>query len=122
MVANLEAAMRDPAARIDLAALETDVHFPDPATFLAEMFDKDIPAVWLPRATPIAVARLQTLSGNERDHAAEALAHRLETRDIPAIPYAVPTVDTITDLRLGCKIWNGVDQGFDLAGLCLKRS
>jgi hypothetical protein len=52
----------------------------------------------------------------------QALASRLATRDVPAIAYSAPTVGTVVGQRLGCRIWNDVDHGYDLAGLCRKSS
>jgi DNA-binding SARP family transcriptional activator/DNA-binding beta-propeller fold protein YncE len=122
VVRDLEAALRDPSTRIRIAALQTEIPFPDPGSFLVQMLDRDVPAAWLPPSTRTSVARLRALTGTARDDAAQALAFRLTTRDVPVIAYGAPTVGTVVGPRLGCRIWNGVDQGFDLAGLCLRSS
>jgi hypothetical protein len=111
------AAMRDPAARIDLAALGTELDYPDPASFLARMLGRDVPSSWLPARVVAAVARLGTLTGAARDQAALALAGG----DLPVLAYGTPTVGALLGARLGCRIWNGVDAALDLAALCLSR-
>jgi len=121
-VRNLESAMQDPTKHIGIAAWGTEIAFPDPGSFLVQMLGRDIPAAWLPPSTLTSVGRLRALTGKARDEAAQTLASRLATRDVPVIAFATPTVGTVFGPRLGCRIWNGVDQGFDLAGLCLKGS
>jgi hypothetical protein len=122
VVRDLERALRDPNARIQVAALQTEIAFPDPGSFLEQMLGREVPEAWLPLSTRTSVARLRALTGKARDEAASALASRLATRDVPVIAYAAPTVGTLIGARLGCRIWNGIDQGFDLAALCLGRS
>jgi DNA-binding SARP family transcriptional activator len=122
VVRDLDAALRDPSAGIDLAALKTEIRFPDPASFLVRMLGRDVPAAWLPPTTTKSLARLRALTGARRDLAARVLASRLATRDVPVIAYGAPTLGTLAGPRLGCRIWNGVDQGFDLASLCLRHS
>jgi DNA-binding SARP family transcriptional activator len=121
-VRNVERALHDPSTGIRIAALQTEIRFPDPGSFLVQMLGRDVPAAWLPPSTRALVARLHALTGRARDGAAQALAFRLATRDVPVIAYGVPTVGALVGPRLGCRIWNGVDQGFDLAGLCLGNS
>jgi hypothetical protein len=121
-VRDLGSALRDPNTRIRIAALQTEIPFPDPGSLLVQMLDRDVPAAWLPPSTSRSVARLRALTGKARDDAAQALASRLATRDVPVIAYGAPTVGTVIGPRLGCRIWNGVDEGFDLAGLCLGSS
>ena len=121
-VANVAAALRDPAARIQLAALQTELDYPDPASFLTQMLGADVPAAWLPAGVRSTVDRLAHLSGAARDHAAVILAARLATRDLPVVAYGTPTVGAVLGPRLGCRTWNGVDPGLDLAALCLTSS
>ena len=118
-VRNLDAALHDPSAPIDMTALQTEIRFPDPASFLVRMLGRDVPAGWLPASTRNEVARLRALTGNARDGAAQTLASRLAEREVPVIAYGTPTVGTLAGPDLGCRIWNGVDQGFDLTSLCL---
>jgi hypothetical protein len=121
-VDDITAAMRDPDSRIQLAAGATGLDYPDPASFLAQMLGKDIPATWLQFSTRDAVARLAGLSGAARDRAALAFAARLATRDVPIVAYGTPALGTLVGPRLGCRTWNGIDSGFDLAALCLSTS
>jgi hypothetical protein len=120
VVRDLAGALRDPSTRIGMAALQTGILFPDPGSFLVQMLGRDVPTAWLPVSTRTSVARLRTLTGKARDAAAQALASRLATRDVPAIAYGTPTVGTVVGPRLGCRISNGVDQGFDVTALCLR--
>jgi DNA-binding SARP family transcriptional activator/ABC-type transport system substrate-binding protein len=122
VVADLGSALRNPRTRIRIAALQTWIPFPDPGSFLVQMLGRDVPQAWLPPSTWTSVVRLGGLTGKARDDAAHALASRLVSRDAPVIAYGVPTVGTVVGPRPGCRISNGVDQGFDLAGLCLRKS
>ena len=84
------------------------------------MLGHDVPTAWLPTSTRSAVNRLALLSGDARDRAAVALATRLAARDVPVVPYGTPTIGAVLGPRLGCRVWNGVDSGLDLAALCLR--
>jgi len=118
-VADVAAALRDPAARIQLAALQTDLDYPDPASFLTQMLGTDVPATWLPTSVRSTVARLARVNGAARDRSAVAVAARLAVRDVPVVAYGTPTIGAVLGPRLGCQTWNGVDPGLDLAALCL---
>ena len=120
-VADVAASLRDPRAQIDLAALQTELDYPDPASFLTEALGKDVPPSWLPRSTRAAVDRLAGLTGTNRDRAAVRLALRLAVRDVPVVPYGTPTIGAVLGPRLGCRVWNGVDSAPDLAALCLEK-
>ncbi len=120
LVDNLAAALPDRRANIQLAALNTTIDYPDPASFLTQMLGRDVPSDWLPASVSIAVEHLAGLTGAARDHAALALADRLATQDVPVIAYATQTRGAVVGPRLGCRIWNGTDEGLDLAALCLK--
>jgi ABC-type transport system substrate-binding protein len=119
IVADVGAAIRDPATGIQLAALQTELDYPDPASLLTRMLGTDVPAAWLPAATLAAVHRLARLNGEVRDRAAAALAVRLATRDVPVVPYGTPMIGAVLGPRLGCRVWNGVDSWLDIAALCL---
>ena len=120
-VADVSASLRDPATNIQLAALATQLDYPDPASFLTQMLGHDVPATWLPRSVHAQVLRLDRLSGSARDRAAIRLASRLAMRDVPVVAYGTPTLGAVVGDRLGCRVWNGVDAGLDLAALCLRR-
>jgi DNA-binding SARP family transcriptional activator/ABC-type oligopeptide transport system substrate-binding subunit len=120
-VADVSASLRDPAAAIHLAALETQLDYPDPASFLTQMLGHDVPATWLPRSVRAQVLRLDRLSGPARDRAAVRLALRLAKHKVPVVAYGTPTLGAVVGDRLGCRVWNGVDAGPDLAALCVRR-
>ena len=120
-VADVSASLRDRAANIQLTALGTQLDYPDPASFLTQMLGHDVPAAWLPPSVHAQVARLGRLRGPARDRAAVRLASRLATREVPVVAYGTPTIGAVLGDRLGCRVWNGVDAGLDLAALCLKR-
>jgi hypothetical protein len=121
-VADVAAAARDARLDIRLAPLTTTLDYPDPASFLARLLRVDVPPSWLPESTRTAVARLDRLRGRARDRAAISLAARLERRDDPVVPYGTQVVGTLAGRNLGCRLWNGVDPGLDLATLCLRRN
>ena len=121
-VGDLAAALHEPSAHLQLAALTTALDYPDPSSLLAQMLGNDVPAAWLPASTRPAIARLARLTGPARDRAALALAARLAVRDVPVVPYGTRGLGTLAGPRLGCRVWNGVDPALDLAALCLKKS
>ena len=120
-VADVFASLRDRRAGIQLAALATQLDYPDPASFLTQMLGHDVPAAWLPQSVHGQIARLARLRGRARDRAAVRLASRLAIREVPVVAYGTPTIGALLGNRLGCRIWNGVDAGLDLAALCLER-
>jgi ABC-type oligopeptide transport system substrate-binding subunit len=120
-VADVSASLRDPAANIQLAALGTQLDYPDPASFLTQMLGHDVPTTWLPRSVHSQVLRLNRLSESARDRAAIRLASRLAKREVPVVAYGTPTLGAVLGDGLGCRVWNGVDAGLDLAALCLRR-
>lgn len=113
-------ALRNPATHIQLAALRTELEYPDPASFLAQMLGKDVPNAWLPLSTRLAVDRLASMTGAARDRAALSLAERLAAGDSSIIAYGTPTLGAVLGRRLSCRVWNGVDQGLDLAAICVR--
>ena len=113
------AAIRADRSRFDLIDLSTNVPYPDPAAFLERMLGYDVPRPWLPPSTEAAIARLDALSGGRREHVARRLAQRLQQTDVPVIAYGADTIGTLLGPRLGCRNWNGIDAGPDLAALCL---
>jgi len=120
-VANVGAAIRDRSSRVDLAALSTELPYPDPASFLARLLGGDVPAAWLPATTRSAVARLNRLSGPARDRAAVLLARRLASDDIPVIPYGTPRIGQLLGPQLGCRRRDAFDAELDLTTLCLTK-
>jgi DNA-binding SARP family transcriptional activator len=118
-VANPRAAIRADPTRFDLVDLSTNVPYPDPAAFLERMLGGDVPRRWLPTSTQAAIARLTTLSGRHREAAALRIAQHLQRTDVPVIAYGADAIGTLLGPRLGCRTWNGIDAGPDLAALCL---
>ncbi len=119
VVANLAAAIHDPATQIQLAAITTSIDYPDPGSFLVRMFESDVPIGWQPKSVRGPVEHVASLAGPERDRAAFALAARLATRAVPVVAYGSGALAAVVGPRLGCGVWNGT-QGLDLAALCLK--
>jgi DNA-binding SARP family transcriptional activator/ABC-type transport system substrate-binding protein len=118
-VTSVTAAIRDPRSRIDLAALSTELPFPDPASFLTQMLGRDVPQSWVPAAALAAVKRLDRLSGRERSQAAVKLARRLATHDTPVVAYGAPQIGQLLRPKLGCRRWDAFDFELDLSALCL---
>lgn len=122
IVPDLSAALRDPDEDLHLAALTTSLDYPDPASFLARMLGHDVPDRWLSTSTRAAVDRLDHLTGAARDRAAVGLASRLAKRDVPVVAFGTRELGVVLGRRLGCRVWNGVDAGLDLATLCVTGS
>ena len=118
-VASIPAAMRAADKRIDLAALSTELPFPDPASFLTQMLGHDVPQSWVPATSRAAVTRLNRLSGRERSRAAVRIARRLARRDVPVVSYGAPQIGLLLRPKLGCRRWDAFDFELDLRALCL---
>ena len=84
------------------------------------MLGRDVPTNWLPVSVQIAVERFAGLAGAARDRAALVLANRQASRGVPVVSYGTEALGAVIGPRLGCRVWNGTDQGLDLAALCLK--
>jgi hypothetical protein len=65
------------------------------------------------------IARLDTHRGRRREEAAQRLAQHLQRSDVPVIAYGADATGTLLGPQLGCRTWNGVDAGPNLAALCL---
>ena len=76
-------------SRIQLANLTTSIDEPDPASFLTQMLDSDLPPTWVPKDVRRAVEALNRASGTTRDRLAVALGGRLERHD-PSIITTAP--------------------------------
>jgi ABC-type oligopeptide transport system substrate-binding subunit len=118
-VGSPQAAVRADRAKFDMIDLGTNVPYPDPAAFLERMLGYDVPRGWLPASTRTAIARLDTLSGKRREDTARQLTRRLQRSDVPVIAYGADAIGALLGPRLGCRSWNGIDAGPDLAALCL---
>ncbi len=122
VVRDVAAALREPRDDIQVAALTTSLDYPDPASFLTRMLGQDVPAHWIPISTRAAIERLDRMTGVARDRAALALVDRLATSDVPVVAFGTQELGVVVGRRLGCRVWNGVDAGLDLAALCLAHS
>ena len=118
-VANVPAAMRSDRDQIDLAAISTELPFPDPASFLTQMLAHDVPRSWVPVATLTAVDGLDRLAGRARDRAAVQLARRIARNDVPIVPYGAPHIGLLLRPQLGCRRLDAFDFELDLTTLCL---
>jgi DNA-binding SARP family transcriptional activator/streptogramin lyase len=118
-VADVPAAMRSATKRIDLAAVATELPFPDPASFLAQMLARDVPRSWVPTPTLAAVDRLDRLAGRAREQAAVELAGHLARNEVPVVPYGAPHVGMLLRPQLGCRHIDAFTLGLDLTTLCL---
>jgi hypothetical protein len=118
-VANVPAAMRSMRDRIDLAAISTELPFPDPASFLTHVLAHDVPRSWVPAATLTAVDGLDRLAGRARDRAAVQLARRIAGADVPVVPYGAPHIGLLLRPQLGCRRLDAFDFELDLTTLCL---
>jgi hypothetical protein len=47
------------------------------------------------------------------------LAQRFQQTEVPVIACGADAIGTLPGQRLGCRSWNGIDAGPDLATLCL---
>jgi bacterioferritin-associated ferredoxin len=117
---DLAAALRDPHDRIDLAALSTELPYPDPASFLTQLLGKDVPSSWLPATTHRRLASLSRLRGVQRDRAAVQVGRDLG-RDATVVAYGTPPMGMLLRRELGCKRWDRFDHELDLTALCLTR-
>jgi DNA-binding SARP family transcriptional activator/ABC-type transport system substrate-binding protein/DNA-binding beta-propeller fold protein YncE len=94
----------------------------DGADFLDGVFFIAMPPSWVPSQLGRAVKRVGRLWGSERQAAAGALAHRLDVRDLPVIPYGNRMNGEFFAPSLGCRVFPPATGGVDLAALCLRDS
>jgi peptide/nickel transport system substrate-binding protein len=109
-----------PGSRFDLMTLGWAPDFPDPASAISWLFDptENFPHFHDARYAK-AFAAASRLPAPARFRALAALAHRLETDAVPAIPYELDVVRAFFSARTGCQIYQPV-YGVDLAALCLR--
>jgi DNA-binding SARP family transcriptional activator/ABC-type oligopeptide transport system substrate-binding subunit/outer membrane protein assembly factor BamB len=116
-VANLDRALRH-GARFDLLDGETELPYPDSASFLAQAI-RDIPRGWVQPAVRTKVERVAKLSGADRHTAAAALADRLTARSVNVVAYGAHQTSQYIDPRIRCRVLTPTAYGLDLAALCL---
>jgi ABC-type oligopeptide transport system substrate-binding subunit len=116
-VAELDRALRR-GARFDLLDSETEILYPDSASFLVQAI-RDIPRGWIQPAVRKKVDRIARLDGADRQTAAAALADRLTARYVNVVAYGAHQTSQIIDPRIGCRVLTPAAYGLDLAALCL---
>jgi ABC-type transport system substrate-binding protein len=97
---------------------------PDGAAFLTGVFTPgySVPRTWLTPAVRQAVARVNRLSGSQRQAAAGALADRLVVRDVPLVAIGNRAPGELFAPTVGCRIFPAAAYGVDLAALCRRRA
>ena len=116
-VADLDRALRR-GARFDLVDSETELLYPDSASYLAQAI-LDIPRGWVQPAVRADVERVAKRSGAGRQAAAAALADRLTARYVNVVAYGAAQSSQFIDPRIGCRVLTPAAYGLDLAALCL---
>jgi DNA-binding SARP family transcriptional activator/ABC-type oligopeptide transport system substrate-binding subunit len=116
-VADLDRALRR-GARFDLVDSETELLYPDSASYLAQVI-RDIPRGWVQPAVQAEVERVAKRSGAARQTAAAALADRLTARYVNVVAYGAAQSSQFIDPRIGCRVLTPAAYGLDLAALCL---
>ncbi|MGA9161280.1 MAG: ABC transporter substrate-binding protein, partial [Actinomycetota bacterium] len=103
---------------IDLYGVGITQDYPDPATFLYEMFHFRVPPGWLPEGVAEQVEGLFELTGAEQRSATVALADRLATDEVPVAADLYGVVPTLLSPNLRCRVFPPFGYGIDLAALC----
>jgi len=119
-VTDLEAAIHS-ASRFDLLDMGSHFPYPDPASFLEQVFE-DVPSGWLP---PVASAGLRSVTASGRPKrllSAASLADRLVRDRALLVAYGTPQVPQFLAPRVGCRVFISVSYGVDLARLCQETS
>ena len=105
-------------ATFDLVDSETELLYPDSASFLAQAI-REIPRGWVQPAVRAEVERVAKRSGAARQAAAAALADRLTARYVNVVAYGAARSSQFIDPRIGCRVLTPAAYGLDLAALCL---
>jgi DNA-binding SARP family transcriptional activator/ABC-type transport system substrate-binding protein len=116
-VADLDRVLRR-GARFDLVDGQTELLYPDSASFLAQAI-RDIPRGWVRHAVRTRVERVAKLSGADRQTAAAALADRLTARYVQVVAYGAHQTSQYIDPRIRCRVLTPAAYGLDLAAMCL---
>jgi len=116
-VAELDRPLRR-GAKFDLLDGETEILYPDSASFVARAIG-DIPPGWVQPAVRQKVDRVAGLEGADRQTAAAALADRLTARYVNVVAYGAYQTSQFIDPRIGCRVLTPAAYGLDLAATCL---
>jgi ABC-type oligopeptide transport system substrate-binding subunit len=116
-VADVDRALRR-GAKFDLLDGETEILYPDSASFLAQAI-RDIPPRWVEPAVRQKVDRVARLDRADRQTAAAALADRLTARYVTVVAYGTHQTSQYIHPRIGCRVLTPAAYGLDLAALCV---
>ena len=105
----------------DLVDGETELLYPDSASFLAQAI-REIPREWLQPAVRATVDRVATQSGANRQTAAAALADRLSARYANVVAYGAHHTSQVINPRIRCRVLTPAAYGLELAAQCLNDS
>ncbi len=111
-----------PGSDIDLFGAFQIQDYADAASFLRSELTEAMPESWLPPGVAGAVRRLDGARAPERDTAAQRLAGRLATDEIPVVAFGAGSVPSYLSARLGCQVFPPYGFGVDFAALCLRAS
>ncbi len=108
---------------IDLLGTSANAFWGDPVELLSGAFGlfglfRDIPPSWVPDGVAEEIEALSQLTGQERWSAAASLADRLAIDDVVVAPELVGSNPTLLSSSLGCRIFQPIGYGVDLAALC----
>jgi ABC-type transport system substrate-binding protein len=117
-VADPQAAIRAPGARLDLIEVTSFEDLSDPVAFLERLFGS-VPSWWLPPGVRGDLTALTTMTGSRRIAAAGDLAWRLANDQVPAAAFDYQVNGQVLSPRLGCRTFPPFGYGVDLAALCL---
>lgn len=106
-------------APVDMVEVTSSLSYPDRASFLTAMLGGDIPTAWLPQTVERSLARVGTMTGPGRDMAAAALADEMARDIVPATAFGTATMGELFSARIGCRLFQPLGSGVDLAALCL---
>lgn len=125
------AAAWTPGAKIDLLSVATPVAYsmagypsvtsPDPASFLGQMFLRNMPRPWLPEGVAARVKAVLSLASRHRRTAATHLADDLATSEVPLAATRTPIEPALLAPTLGCRVFPPFGYGVDLVALCLNQ-
>jgi ABC-type oligopeptide transport system substrate-binding subunit len=107
-----------PGSDIDLFNGFRIQDYADAASFLRSELTQGMPESWLPPGVARAVRRLDRLRAPERDAAAQRLAGRLATDQIPVVAFGAGSAPSYLSPRLGCQVFPPYGFGVDFAALC----
>lgn len=112
----------DPMAAIehggpsDLVLTTSEILYPDPASFLAQLLG-DVPSGWMPQRVTSAVLRINDVQKSHRQGDAAVLADDMVREEPLVIPFGIPQTTQFVGPGVGCRVLTSVAYGLDLADL-----